>query len=340
MKIAEISTYSPSRQGGLETVVRELSRRFAQSHGIELYYRGDNETFGYGNPHPVCTRGGLTGHVQYNWRLARERFDADIIHAHGQNGAGVAFQDPEIPLIMTFHGTYAGLERVRNRQRRIPIWNPLTLFERYAGKQAECAVACSNQVKQELVEFYGIDPDNITVIHNGVDTDRFTPVDRDEAVQRCGMSPEPRYLGWIGSRPARKGLPQAIEVVQKLDGYRLLVAGQEGEDTENVTYLGYVPEDDITAFYSACDGLLFPTKYEGHPITVLEAFATSTPVITTEAANVEVGEKGTHYTFFEDIDVTDIPDFLARDRDFDFIEEHDWSRVAGRYEQLFDDFSG
>lgn len=341
MNIAEISTYDPRGFGGLETVVRELSKRFSDDHDIDIYYRGNEEDdTEFGRLQPVNSLlPSIFGHAIYNTRLVSHLSGHDLVHGHGQNGLGIALRrkirSDDTPFVMTYHGTYAGLEQVRNQYRRVPIWNPLTKFEQWGGKAADHCIACSEQVKQELIHHYGIPDEKITVVHNGVDTDHYRPIPQDDAKDVLDLDPDTQYLSWIGATSKRKGFDRAEAIMEELDGYELLVAGTDGRDTENMTFLGHVPEEHLPHFYNASDAFLFPTQYEGHPLVVLEAFSTHTPVITTKAANVEIAEQDTHYCLLEDTDLSDIPAFIAQGREFSFIEEYDWNRVAERYMDVF-----
>lgn len=335
MKITQISTYSPEEFGGLETVVRELSKRFSENHSMETFYRGEQEKVDYTELKPIKNFPSIFGHMYYNWKLSRMDFSGELIHAHGQNGLGPGISGTDKPVVLTFHGTYAGLEKVRNKWRTVPIWNPLKKFEEIGAKKADVLVTCSNQVKQEAIDFYGVDEEKIEVIHNGVDTDHYRPIDQEEAKEELGLNKDQRYVSWIGATEKRKGMDKAVEIAEKLD-CKVLIAGKDGEDTENKKYLGFVDEEKLPHFYNASEAFVFPTEYEGHPLVVLEALAAHTPVITTEASNVEIGEKGEHYVFLEETDLSEIPEFLEREKDFSFIQEYDWGKVAERYEEVFE----
>lgn len=336
MEITEISTYSPEEFGGLETVVRELSKRFSEDHDLETFYRGEQENVDYSSMNPVKDFPSILGHSYYNWKLSRTDFSGDIIHAHGQNGLGPGLSGTDKPIVLTFHGTYAGLEKIRNKWRTVPIWNPLKKFEEIGAKKADVLVACSKHVKNEAIEYYGIDEEKIEVVRNGVDTDHYRPVDKQRAKQELGLESDEKYLSWIGAVEKRKGMEKAIEVAEEL-GYKILIAGKDGEDTERKKYLGYVEEEKLPYFYNASETFVFPTKYEGGgpPLVIMEALATHTPVITTENANMEIGVENIHYVLLEHTDLSQVPEFLDKEKDFSFVKEYDWDHVAERYENLF-----
>jgi glycosyltransferase involved in cell wall biosynthesis len=62
--------------------------------------------------------------------------------------------------------------------------------------------------------------------------------------------------------------------------------------SNQVTFLGFVPEDELPLWYNAARLFAFPSLYEGFGLPVLEAMACGTPVITSTAASLpEVGGK-------------------------------------------------
>lgn len=337
MRIAEISTYTPEMMGGLETVVKEIVTNLAEQHKFDIYYRGvEEEPEDYADFHPVQAGSGLRGHIEYNFKLSRTSFDADLIHAHGQNSFAFHLAPPNVPLVTTFHGTYHGLQKLRNPWRTIPIWNPLKLFDKYGAQASDKVVACSQGLKKELTKYYNIPEDKVEVIHNGVNTDHYQPIPEKEAKKELDLPADQKYFSWIGNKKRRKGFEEAVKIVEKLPDYKLLVAGHDQKDTENITYLGRVPEKQLPHFYNSSKAFLFPTKYEAHPLAVLESLGTHTPVITTPAANVEIAEKDEHHTYIEDKDVEELKEFAEKcEADFSFIEDYTWEKVAERYNQLF-----
>ena len=70
-----------------------------------------------------------------------------------------------------------------------------------------------------------------------------------------------------------------------------------------VTFTGFVPEDELPLWYNAARLFAFPSLYEGFGLPVLEAMACGTPVITSSAASLpEVGGKAVVLVAPQDID--------------------------------------
>jgi len=209
--------------------------------------------------------------------------DYDVFHAHSHlyfstNLAALRRATGGPPLALTNHGLYS---------QNAPEWL-FDLYLRSVGRwtfdQAD-VVFCYTDEDRERVRGFGVDS-RIDVIANGVDTERFTPdgpaselIDHDWPVVL--------YVGRLveGKRPQ-----DAIRAVSQLSdklAVKLYVLGDgpmrdklEGmADQSVVEFLGHIPFDEMPAVYRAGDVLLLPSRAEGLPRTVLEAFASGVPVV-------------------------------------------------------------
>jgi glycosyltransferase involved in cell wall biosynthesis len=134
----------------------------------------------------------------------------------------------------------------------------------------------------------GAPPERVHVLRNGVDLDRFRPMDRDLARQRLGLKGP--LLASVGHLIERKGHRLAIEALALLPECRLVVAG-DGPDrraltalavrmgvADRVRFLGEIAHADLPAVYSAADLLVLASSREGWANVLLEAMACGTPV--------------------------------------------------------------
>lgn len=165
-------------------------------------------------------------------------------------------------------------------------------------------VTVSDSWRRELGDLYGIDAD---VVHNGVDTTRFggkPPLAPEVLRRRVGATDRFLFLTVGGVEP-RKGSDSLVEALAELRDdvepppmvatvgghsfqdhrpYRERVyrrISELGLDTDFVQ-LGTVSDDELTSWYRAADGFVFPSVKEGWGIAVLEAMAAGLPVVASD----------------------------------------------------------
>lgn len=223
-------------------------------------------------------------------RLHREHggtpLSVDVLH-----GLGVRFLEIGRPQRPPGARPYLGYFADRNALRRL---------EGGGARHAEVCIACSRAVKEDLVRVYGVDPERVFVIYNGVDArPARSAEDQARARQALGIGAATRVLTFLGRDHHRKGLDIARETVTLLrrKGIDLLLlnAGNDEPSSEGVRSVGSVSPEMKEQLMDACDAFFLPTRYEGFPAVVQEASARGVPVVTTREANVEMGEAGVDY---------------------------------------------
>ncbi len=172
----------------------------------------------------------------------------------------------------------------------------------HSASQAALVIVHSQHTRGE-VEGLGIPGERLRVIPLGVRPAfrRVTDASRLADVRaRYGLPP--RYFVCVGNIEPKKNLWGAIDAFGSYARSGgpvagLVVAGQRGwvpplfdrllaesDVRDRVLALGYVPDDDLPALYSASEALLFPSLYEGTGLPPLEAMACGTPVICSDRA--------------------------------------------------------
>ncbi|HET9490431.1 MAG TPA: glycosyltransferase family 4 protein [Methylomirabilota bacterium] len=159
------------------------------------------------------------------------------------------------------------------------------------------AISCAG--KREIETLYGVSPDRVTVIYNGVDLERFHPNNRRTlraaARREAALDAEAWTALFVGSGFERKGLATAIEALALLDDRqsRLIVVGKgdtrpyealasRHDVTGQVIWLG--PRADIERWYAAADVAVLPSRYEPFGNVHLEALASGLPVVASVTA--------------------------------------------------------
>lgn len=216
----------------------------------------------------------------------------------------------------------------------------------------------SNNLKTKLVE-HNISSDKITVIHNGVDVNKFHLREKSACRKKLGIStviPTVTYVGRLSSEKNICTLINAIKIVlDKGKQIRLLIVGdgplrnelanqvEELGIEENITFTGSVRHDDIALWISATDYFCLPSLTEGCPNVVLEALSCGRPVIgSTAGAIPDLIVDSKNGFVFDPIDTKNLANLLLKSMDTNWNEyeirttvvNKTWDKVALRYLEI------
>lgn len=175
--------------------------------------------------------------------------------------------------------------------------------------RAHAIIAVSESTKRDIVKFLDVPEEKVRVIYNGVNG-RFRPIyDKAilELVRQKYRLPD-KFILFLGMLEPRKNIVGLIKAYKELTmdpqfKHGLVVVGGKGwyykeifkaaEDlgiNEQVVFTGYVPDEDLPAFYNLADVFVYPSLYEGFGIPVVEAMACGIPVIASNVASLpEIG---------------------------------------------------
>ena len=154
-------------------------------------------------------------------------------------------------------------------------WDLVTfkVFVRRAVRKAHHVLAISERTKRDLIELYGTPPGKVTV----------TPLAPDPEFKPAAQHDS--YLLFVSAIEPRKQPLAAIDAANAV-GRELVVVGP-AKDAELAAELtrrgadvrGYVPKDELVDLYQRAACLVFPSRYEGFGLPVVEAMACGTPVV-------------------------------------------------------------
>lgn len=155
-------------------------------------------------------------------------------------------------------------------------------------------VAISAMVRQDILNWFSYPPERVRLLPNGIDVSRFTPdkaSQRETVRQRYWLASDDFVFVFVAQNLGLKGFDVLVDAVWQLfdKRFKILVVGPAtAADRAKVdgledrfVFAGTVSDMDL--IYPACDALVHPTYYDACSLVVLEALASSLPVITTTA---------------------------------------------------------
>lgn len=181
---------------------------------------------------------------------------------------------------------------------------------RSACKLADVIVATSEQTKNDIMEFYSIDPKMIKVVYQSCSEAFYKMSSKDEITRTLSKYKLPKnYLLSVGTIEERKNLGTILKALTLVKDIPLVVVGKkkayfkklqtfitQNKLEKRIHFLENVPNEELPAIYKGADIFIYPSLFEGFGIPVIEALTSGTPVITTKGGCLgEVGGKSSVY---------------------------------------------
>lgn len=220
-------------------------------------------------------------------RLLDDGYDFDLIDAHYYYPDGVAaallakwFGKP---YVVTARGTDLNLIPQFLLPRRMIHW---------AAHNAQASIGvCSALV--DVLRDWGLDPNRLHVMRNGVDLVKFSPLPQAEARDTLSWHKDTQTLLSVGYLIERKGHQIAIQALKHLPKWHLKIIGSGPDQgkleklasdigaADRVTFIGQIQQNELRTYYSAADILVLASSREGWANVLLESMACGTPVVAT-----------------------------------------------------------
>ncbi|MDR2423618.1 MAG: glycosyltransferase family 4 protein [Prevotellaceae bacterium] len=246
------------------------------------------------------------------WRMAGIKKDivaAGVEIFHGlSNEIPLGLAKTGVKTIVTIHD----LIFMRYPQFYKPIDCAIYRFKfRYACRKAHHIIAVSECTKRDIVSFFNIDANKITVIYQSCHPSfavRVDPQCRLATVEKYGLPPQ--FILNVGTVESRKNLMLAVEALPHLPPTLHLVAvgkptayQQEVEKRaeqlgveQRLHILNNVPFAHLPALYQAAAVFVYPSFFEGFGIPIIEALTSETPVIAAVGSCLE--EAGGNHSLY------------------------------------------
>jgi len=168
----------------------------------------------------------------------------------------------------------------------------------YSARNVEF-IAQSHMIKTDMVRYYGVPEDRIHIVYNGVDTERFSPRNRqryrEPTRSHLGIDDDELVLLIVAHNFRQKGVDNFLRTMALLERrlrVRGIIVGKDRQRSfralveglglsSRIHFTGPVP--DTAAFYAAADIYFHPAWYDPCPNVFFEALASGLPVVTTRA---------------------------------------------------------
>ena len=338
MRIALFTNeYPPHVYGGagvhVEYLSRELARADSASHHVEVLCFGEQHQT-EGN---LRVRG-VAPAVKF---AAQDPRHARLLDAFVRDLAMVgAVESPDIVHCHTWYSHLAGcLARPLTGAKLVltthslephrpwkveqlgTAYHTTSWIERTAYENADGVIAVSKAMKRDVETLYGVAPERVRVIHNGIDPDEYQPRPAPATLRRFGIDPDIPIVLFVGRITRQKGILHLVRAIRYLKPGVQVVLCAGAPDTEAIAAemtalieavrkdsradIIWIPEmvskEDVITLYTHAAVFVCPSVYEPFGIINLEAMACETPVVAAAVGGIpEIvvpGETGTLVPF-------------------------------------------
>ena len=172
-------------------------------------------------------------------------------------------------------------------------------IERTAYENADGVIAVSKAMKDDVQTLYGVAPERVRVIHNGIDPDEYRPTIAPDRVRALGVDPDVPMVLFVGRITRQKGILHLVRAIRHLTPglqvvlcagapdteeiaaeMKALVTEAERNSAADIVWIDrMLPREDVITLYSHAAAFVCPSVYEPFGIINLEAMACETPVI-------------------------------------------------------------
>jgi glycosyltransferase involved in cell wall biosynthesis len=174
------------------------------------------------------------------------------------------------------------------------------VIARQLARRQDEVIAVSHSTARDVGAFFGLPPDRLTIVPNGVDHDRFRPGSQRlarEAVCTPRLMGSRFFLYVARLEHPAKNHARLIEAFSRFKAahrsdWRLALAGSDWHGAQqihqliaaspfasDISALGFVPPEALPDWYRAADAFVFPSLYEGFGLPPVEAMACGCPVL-------------------------------------------------------------
>lgn len=225
---------------------------------------------------------------------------------------------------------------------------------KFAVKHAARIITPSQATKQDLVRFYSADPKKVFVVPLGFTPTKTKSDNAKKVLKKFSLEPKKYFLS-LGRIEYKKNTDTLISAFQKFaegnSGIKLVLAGFPGHGgheilkgippqlNDRIIRTGYVNDSEKGILLKNALGFIFPSRFEGFGLPLLEAMDAEVPIIASDIpSSREVAGKNAHYFEKENPrELAKLMKKLAKEPEFSIhlkksykktLQEHSWSKCA------------
>jgi glycosyltransferase involved in cell wall biosynthesis len=253
----------------------------------------------------------LFGGIFSTFTAIRKIFSSeyDIVHIHSRfNGYFVCLLNKylkKFKIVYTLHNSGPWLCKYESKFEELMQKIAFILFDLFVIKNSDNTIVLSEKLRNDLLWRWGIDPEKMEVIYNGVDSSTYRREYPfcDETLSKFDIAKG--YILFVGQLHPRKGLFYLLEAMKDLD-YPCVIVGDgpqrealrnfiEKNDMNNVKLTGSVTRRELICFYKKAEFFVLPSTAEALPLTILESMSAGLPLITTDVGAIpEIIDNGSN----------------------------------------------
>ena len=226
--------------------------------------------------------------------------DVDVVHCHTwySHYAGCLVKQLQgVPLVLTTHSLEP--HRPWKVEQLGSAYHASSWVERTAYQNADGVIAVSQAMRHDVQELYGVRPERIRVIHNGIDLEQYRPTPNPSVLSVHGIEADTPYVLFVGRITRQKGIIHLVNAIQYFQPGVQVVLCAGAPDTPEIARemtdaveraraatsnrIIWIPEmlpkDAVISLYTHAAIFVCPSVYEPFGIINLEAMACETPVV-------------------------------------------------------------
>lgn len=323
MRIAILTNeYPPHVYGGagvhVEHLSKELSKLDGGKHSVQVFCFGEQKeeranlsVRGVQKKYLLPTKD--PRHAKFldtmlkDVVMSGEANELDLVHCHTwySHFAGLLVKQlQQVPLVLTTHSLEP--HRPWKAEQLGSAYHASSWIEKTAYQNADGVAAVSEAMKKDVHQLYGVPPEKIRVIHNGIDLDEFKPVKDPRILEKYKIEKNVPYILFVGRITRQKGIIHLVHAIRSIRAEVQIVLCAGAPDTPEIgkemkeaveqaekatkNKILWIPEmvptQELAALYSQASLFVCPSVYEPFGIINLEAMACEIPVVASAVGGI------------------------------------------------------